>query len=97
MPELTDIHSSQQPSHELIVRIDERTRTMRETLSKVEDRLSAVEKKVSDLAPVRPIVFGAVGLVLVAVITALLGYVMFSPARKEVIREVPQAAPSSVQ
>lgn len=77
------------PSHELIIRIDERTRTMKTTLDSVESRVGTLEAKVSDLGPVKLIVFGGVGIILVAVIGALLAYVIYNPATKETIREVP--------
>jgi len=86
-----DVHRTGEPlipSHELIIRIDERTRNMKTTLDSVETRVGALEKTVGELGPIKMIVFGGVGLILVAVLGALLTYAVYTPSR-EVIREVP--------
>lgn len=86
---------SQVSTHELVIRIDERTRTMQKTVDATSDRMTAIEARMttvetnlSSMGPVKTVVFGGVGLVLIAVMTALLGYVIFNPP-KETIREVP--------
>jgi hypothetical protein len=81
-------------TRELIVRIDERTRSMargQDDLKKevttefasmearmtlIEKNIGGLEKSISELQPVKKIVFGGVGFILLAVIGAILGYVI---------------------
>lgn len=80
-------------TRELIVRIDERTRsmargqddlkkevttefaTMDARMTVIEKNISGVEKSISELQPVKKIVFGGVAFILLAVIGAILTYV----------------------
>lgn len=72
-------------TRELIVRIDERTRAMQKTQDRMEKdvttefaaldtRMALMEKNMSELQPVKKIVFGAVAFILLSVIGAILAY-----------------------
>jgi hypothetical protein len=70
------------PSRDLIVRIDERTRSMAKTLdetsrtvSGLEARVTTVEIKLTEMGPVKLLVFGCVGIVLMTVVGAILALI----------------------
>ena len=81
-----DRENTPQTASMLLVRIDERTKYTAlavETLKQGHDiigtKLVAIEKDVAGLKPVRTIVFAAVGVVLAAVITAIVALVIHKP------------------
>lgn len=72
---------------ELLGRIDERTKTTALAVDRVDSkienfthRLVAVELSITKLQPVKAVVYGLIGLVLVAVATAVIAVVVYKPS-----------------
>lgn len=68
---------------ELLGRIDERTTNMSQAMSALDvkmdiygDRLSRME---SSFGPVKSVVYGTIGLILIAVASALIAFVVYKP------------------
>ena len=62
-----------------LARIDERTKTTNEAVTRIEVRLSRDYVTKDEFQPVRQVVFGLVGTVLLGVICALVGLVVLVP------------------
>lgn len=62
--------------HELLARIDERTKSLQDDMSSVKATLSNNYITRAEFDPVKRVVYGGVGLVLVAVLGALIALVV---------------------
>ena len=62
-----------------LARIDERTKTTNEAVTRIEVRLSRDYVTKDEFQPVRQVVFGLVGTVLLGVVCALVGLVVLVP------------------
>lgn len=70
----------------LIIRIDERTKNfssemagVKSEVSEMGKKISTIETKVTEFNLVKTVVFGGVGLVLIAIITAIIGLILIKP------------------
>lgn len=78
---------------ELLVRVDERTKTAVETfkelntkIDKHDTRLASVESKVDALAPVKKIVYSGIAIILTAILMAVMALVVSRPTIKEAMQ-----------
>lgn len=65
-----------EPSSDLLVRIDERTRTMAKNQDLMQSDMKTLSVEVAALRPVKSIVYGAVAIILVAVLGAIIALVV---------------------
>jgi hypothetical protein len=66
-------------SGELLVRIDERTQNIEQEISEIKATMAGLEAKFvtyAEFAPVKKVVYGLVGAVLIAVLGAVVGLVV---------------------
>lgn len=63
-------------SEELLIRIDERTQNIEQEVSALKEKLEKDYVTAAEFAPVRKVVYGLVGSVLLAVIGAVVGLVI---------------------
>ena len=97
----SQIDNSQMQQHfQLLARIDERTANMQTAIRElkghavtVDTRLTSIESEMSEIKPIKSIVYKGLGVVLLAVLAAVLGLVL--TARKD--PPAPVAVPEPVK
>ena len=70
---------SGQDNAQLLARLDERTRAIQETVAGIERKLNSDYVSRQEFEPIKKIVYGTVGLILVAVVGALVALVVNRP------------------
>jgi hypothetical protein len=63
-------------SEELLIRIDERTQNIEHEIAEIKSRMESDFVTAAEFAPVKKVVYGLVGSVLVAVLGAVVGLVV---------------------